>query len=359
MKETFIKSIGYYVPKGRISNEKIMELFKEVNADWISDEQFESIYNDNNKRFKFLGIKTRSICKDLQNENAVSNAVKACKNALDKAQFNAEELECLIMTGLSNPFREPTFANVVAKELGVKHADFFDINDTCNGFLKSVEIADLYIKIGKCKNVLVCACENPYEFGYLGPGFGEDFVLDDFNDMIYKFSIFIIGSGAGAILLGSDSEGSRLKHYAEWRETQTWDVSWYTLPYLTTPPTIYGKKIRGYFTDARRIASGVLKKVPEFVKLKLREWNIEISDIDYVISHQLGNNITLGILEQLNIDQTKAPINTFGEFGNMATANIPINLEMANEKGIFKSGDQILILGCGAGLSILIALLEW
>lgn len=359
MQQVLIRAIGYYVPEGRISNERVMELFHQANASWISDEQFEEIYRNNKKRFDFLGIQTRSACKDIQVDNAVNMAKIACQRALDSSGLSKDDIDCLIMVGLSNPFREPTFANVVAKTLGIKSADFFDINDTCNGFMKAMEIASLYIKSGKYKNVLIGTSENPYEFGLYGHGIGEDYILDDINDINYKFSIFICGSGAGAMIFSSEGSGCRFNNYAELRETDTWDVSWYTFPYLNTPPTIYGKKVRGYWTDARRIASGILNNMPVFVKNKLEDWKLDIKDIDYVFSHQLGDNITWGILDQLHIDPAKSPINPFKEYGNMASANIPVILGKAIEQKLFKPGDRILLMSSGAGLSLLIADLEW
>ena len=76
-------------------------------------------------------------------------AVKAASGALDKAGMNVEQIDCIIASGVTNPFREPSFALVCAKLLGLPAGDYFDINDTCNGFMKSIDVATQYIKTGK------------------------------------------------------------------------------------------------------------------------------------------------------------------------------------------------------------------
>jgi 3-oxoacyl-[acyl-carrier-protein] synthase-3 len=82
-------------------------------------------------------------------------------------------------------------------------------------------------------------------------------------------------------------------------------------------------------------------------------------DIDWLIFHQLGDNITFAILDKLKADHAKAPINTFRELGNMATVNIPVNLGMLEQQKVVKDGDSVLLISSSCGLSYALVHIVW
>lgn len=354
MLNIYIKSIGYYIPSGKMSNDEILKQVENVNRDRFNRDDLDFLIYSCKRKFEFLGIKERSYC--TENDNAVSMAKKASLNAIERAHLRPEEIECIIFSGVNNPFREPSFAMIVANQMGLNNGDFFDINDTCNGFLKSIEIAYFYLKDQRYKNILLITSENPYE---VGRSFGETFGIEKLEDMDNKFSALYAGSAAGAIILSNEGSKGKITHYIEQRQTQDWDSSLYTAPNTCLPKTKYKKILNGVWADPRRISSLIIEEMPVFIKNELKKIGIQIDSIDLFFTHQLGDNVTFATLDKLNIDRQKAPINTFKEYGNLAAANIPVNMAKALEAGIIRDGSSILLMSSACGLTYSIAHVLW
>jgi 3-oxoacyl-[acyl-carrier-protein] synthase-3 len=356
MKNVYIKSIGYYIPKGRLSNEEVLAKVRAANEEKFAPDDLELVIYGDSRKFDFLGIETRSIASEHDNDSSVSMALKAASAALEKAGIKIADVDCIIVAGVSNPFREPSLSLVLAKQLGMASGDFFDVNDTCNGFLKSMDIASQYLRTEKYKNVLIVTSENPYEFA---EELHIDYSLGNISETDNKFTALLVGCGAAAMVLSSYGEGKRIVNYTEKRETQNWDASILTIPNIKLPDSKLGVVSPGVWTDARLISAQVIRELPDFVKASIALWKMALNDFDLVVMHQLGNNVTFATLDRLKLNYDKAPINTFKECGNMASANIPINLALAEEQGKVTGGDSVLLMSSACGLSYSLTHIEW
>ncbi|MGA1870049.1 MAG: 3-oxoacyl-ACP synthase III family protein [bacterium] len=354
MKKTFLRAVAHYIPSGRFTNEQILVPFIEINKDRFSKEDMDFLSYGCQRKFEFLGVESRSYCEG--NDSAVSMATKVALSAIKKADLQPDQIDCILFSAVSNPFREPSFATVLAHEIGVKHGDFFDINDTCNGFLKSVEIAQFYITGGKYKNILIVASENPYE---MGGGMGETQAIEEVKDIDHKFSTFFAGSGAGALILCSEGEGGEIIEYFQSRTSDNWDLAFYTLPGISLPKTKHEKILPGMWADPYSISALIIDNMPHFIIENLETKNINVNDIDLFFTHQLGDNVTFATLDKMGVDRKKAPIHTFKEFGNLAAANLPVSLGIANDKGLINKGDTILLMSSACGLTYSCLYLKW
>jgi 3-oxoacyl-[acyl-carrier-protein] synthase-3 len=356
MNTVYIRSIGYYIPQGRLTNSEVLKRLRKANQHHLKEEDLELLVYGSGRKFEFLGIDSRSICAQKDGDNTVTMAVNAARNALAAARLECGELDCVISCGVSNPFREPTFALVLAHMLGMESGDFFDINDTCNGFLKSMDVAARYMAAGMYKHVLITASENPYE---LAPGLGIDYTVPDLAGADNRFGALLAGSGAAAVVLSVEGDERRIINYREKRETLNWDASVLTVPGIALPGGAPLPPDCGFRTDARLISSQVIKDIPAFAADTVAEWNMTLEDFNLFIMHQLGNNVTFATLDRLKLDHARAPINTFREYGNMASANIPVNLALAEEQGKVHRGDSVLLLSSACGLSYALMHIQW
>jgi 3-oxoacyl-[acyl-carrier-protein] synthase-3 len=356
MDNIFITSMGYYIPGGRLTNEDVLQRVEEANKDHLAKEDLELILYGDSRKFEFLGIETRSLCLVHDDENAVAMACGASLQALEKAGMKARQIDCLIVCGVTNPFREPSFALVLAKKLGMEASDYFDINDTCNGFMKSVDVAAQYMKTGKYRHIMIVSCESPYE---IAEGLGIDYRLNTKDEADNKFSTLIVGSGAAAMILSVQGNGRKIRDYCEKKETLNWDASLFTVPNIFLPDSETGERSRGVWTDARLISARVIKEMPVFILKTLQGWGMTLGDVDLLVMHQLGNNVTFATLDALQLSHDRVPVNTFKECGNMASANIPVNLALAEEQGKLKKGDSVLLASSACGLSYSLTHIEW
>ncbi len=356
MLDVYLKAIDYYIPDGRMTNTDLLEKFRADNEGNMTNEDMQFALYSIQRKFDFLGIETRACLHEDEKDNILTMAVKASRKAVDKAGMSIDDIDGIIYSGVTNPFREPSFAILLADSLDIKSGDFFDINDTCNGYLKSIEIASLYLKSKKCRNILVVTSENPFEISY---GLGINYRVNCIDDIDNIFPGLLVGCGAAASILSLEGNGREFKHYSNRRESCNWDASILMIPGKYIPQDKYRKFEKGYFGDGRRISSLITRVQPEFVRDKLTEWKLGINEIDIFIQHQLGNNVTFATLDQLGVDYIKAPVNTFAEYGNMACANIPVNLAKAEEQGVLKPGDLVAVIGSSCGITYSLACLKW
>lgn len=349
-----IQSIGFYVPEGRITNSDVTAMLCEFNKDRLSAEDLDFLEYGSTRKFEFLGLSTRA--SGMEGDHFCTMAEKAAMQALSKAGLSAGDMDCLICSGVTNPYREPSFANILAHRLGMVQGDFFDVNDTCNGFIKSIEIAKLYLDSGMYETILVACAESPFEL--MDPLKLQVF-LDDPDQVDTRLSALLVGTGAAAMVLSRSGQGKTVAHYHNQRTSKDWDASMLALPGTPVPGSKFGDTLTGFRSDARLIASELIKHMPGYILDTLQGWNMTADDVDWFVFHQLGDNITFAILDKLKADHERAPVNTFRELGNMATVNIPVNLGMLEQKNVVKEGDSVLLVSSSCGLSYALVHLVW
>ncbi len=352
-----IRALSYYIPKGRMTNGEIVDLFAEKYCRNLPLEDLEQFVYGSRRKLDFLEIKTRSCSVDYREDSSVQMAVKAAQEAIGTAGISAGEIDLLLFVGVCNPFREPSYSIILAHELGMTRGNYYDINDTCNGFLKALELSSLYISTGKYRNILVVTSENPLELleasGYTG-------TVNSLEEADYKMNLLFAGAGAAAMLLTADNGRKSIRYYGEQRNHEDWELSLYVSPKIHMPaPRFEGLDFMSW-ADGRGIAANVIRDMPGFVYEFLEEHELRKDSMDYIFSHQLGRNITNSLLNKLEVKTDKVfPVNTFPENGNMGSANIPAGLAIADEQGLLREGDSILLLGSACGLTYGAAYLIW
>lgn len=354
MDSVFIKGLSYYVPKGRIANEEIINVFRQKNKGVFGNKEFDDVLYGIMRKLEFLGVETRSSCSN--SEGSVEMSLKVANDAIYDANISKNDIDCIIFSAVSNPFREPTYANLIGSQLEINNCDYFDINDTCNGFLKSIEIASLYINNKKYNNVLIVTSENPYE---ISDKIENALRINNEIEVDSVFSYMFLGTGAAAFVLSNNGKSKRIKNYEQLKNINNWDSTLFINPFIKIPENRFGSKNSGLWADGRCISSTIIKDMPDFIKEKLDKWKITEDKIDHVVIHQLGDNIIFATLNSLGINKEKLSVNTFKEFGNMACANIPVNLCIAKEKGLLKLKDRIMLFSSSCGISYAMAEIIW
>ena len=350
-----IAGIGYYVPEKRLTNQEVVERYLDDFTKNLNQEDAEFLQYSFKRKLDFLEIESRSYCEDIQKENSIVMSVHAAKDALKHANLEPEEIELVLFTGVCNPFREPSYAIILADQLKIRRGNYFDIGDACNGFLKALELASLYIKGGKAKNVLVVTCESTLE---MLDRMRENLHVNSVEEADYKMNLLFAGTGAAAFVLTQDQGKRSVVAYSEQRDSSAWDISFYVSPKILMPSKKMNDLDFTTWGDGRKIAAMVIEEMPEFVLHFMEENHIE--SVKYIFCHQLGRNITYAILNKIHADIDKMfPINTFKTCGNMGSANIPVSLALAEERGMLEKGDSILLLGSSCGLTYSAAHVIW
>ncbi|MEG0970391.1 MAG: 3-oxoacyl-[acyl-carrier-protein] synthase III C-terminal domain-containing protein, partial [Acidaminococcaceae bacterium] len=81
-------------------------------------------------------------------------------------------------------------------------------------------------------------------------------------------------------------------------------------------------------------------------------------DIDLLVPHQANIRIINSAAKRLHLPMEKVMVNV-DKYGNTSAASIPIALCEAKEQGRLKQGENVLLVGFGAGLTWASIVMKW
>jgi 3-oxoacyl-[acyl-carrier-protein] synthase-3 len=90
----------------------------------------------------------------------------------------------------------------------------------------------------------------------------------------------------------------------------------------------------------------------------LEKAGLTAEDVSLVVPHQANTRIIEALSQRLGIGMERFKIN-LDRYGNTSAASIPIALDEASRNGRIRSGDIILMVAFGGGLTWAAALLRW
>lgn len=177
-----VAGTGSYLPALRLGNQDLVDRLAkegvETSDDWIKTRS---------------GISARHFA--APDELTSDLAVKAAQRAIMEAQWNADDIE-LIILATSTPDHLggfPSTACVIQDKLGLKNGcAAFDVQAVCAGFSYALSTADAFIRAGMYQKILVIGAE----------------VFSRILDFKDRGTCVLFGDGAGAIALeASDQAG--------------------------------------------------------------------------------------------------------------------------------------------------------
>jgi len=264
---------------------------------------------------------------------------EAAKQALQAAQIEVDELDCIVSACGVMEQLIPCTAALVQKSLGLADSGIaaFDINSTCLSFVTALDVMAYPIAMGRYRRVLIVAAD----VGSTG--------LDP-ND-IETYPIFGDGAAA-AIITPSDGQSAvlaaRMLTYAQGSEFSQIKVG------AGFPPVFYPERPlkETYFTMQGKALYRLVKQhMTCLVTELLAEARLTLQDIKLVIPHQASYLAMRGIREHLNLPAEKI-MDIYAEHGNQIAASIPTALHEAIVQNKIARGDNVLLLGTSAGVSL-------
>jgi 3-oxoacyl-[acyl-carrier-protein] synthase-3 len=130
------------------------------------------------------GIRQRHIASD--EETTASLGEAAAREALANAGLTPDDLDMIVLATSTPNNTFPATAVDIQQRLGMRHGFAFDMQAVCSGFVYAVSTADLHIRGGLAKRVLVIGSET----------------FSRILDWTDRSTCVLFGDGAGAVLLG-------------------------------------------------------------------------------------------------------------------------------------------------------------
>lgn len=310
---------GSYVPEKILTNEDLMKIV-DTSDEWITTR---------------TGIKTRHVVSD--GETTATLAAEAARRALADAGMAAEELNMIVLGTITPEMVFPSTACFVQDMIRAKNAWAFDLSAACSGFVYGLSIAQQFVSSGLYKNALVIGAETLTR-------------ITNYED---RGSCILFGDGAGAVILQSASEGSQGVMYS----TSFSDGSGWTS--LNCPA--YGSRnpvnkpladpsMLYMSIDGRAVYQTAVRRIVELVNECMEKCDLAIEDIAMFIPHQMNARIIESVGKRLKFTDDRIFIN-IDKYGNTSAASIPIALDECRRAGKLKSGDIVLLVAFGGGLT--------
>ena len=321
MKEVKIISFGSYVPERVVKNEELQKVV-DTSDEWISSR---------------TGIKERRIS---EGDNTSDLAAKAAMVALKRTNLNPEDIDLIIVATTSPDNFTPATACVVQGLLGAVNAFCFDMNAACSGFLFALNTAAQFIKTGQCKTALVIGAE----------------VLSKIVDWTDRNTCVLFGDGAGAVVVTASEVPGILSVHSGSDGSKGMVLTCKASPLNNL--FVKDETSNSYIAmNGKEVFKFAVKVIPDSVEKLLRDTNLTLQDIKYIVPHQANMRIIDFAAKKLEVDIDKFYVN-LDRFGNTSAASIPIALNEMYEKGLLLKGDKIIAVGFGGGLTWGAALIE-
>lgn len=323
MDNVVIAGVGKYIPSKVVTNDMLSQIV-DTNDEWITSR---------------TSIKQRHIT---TGENTSDIASKAALNALANANIDALDIDLIIVATCTPDMFTPATACIVQKNIGAKNAFAFDLSAACSGFIYGINVAKSMMKQNNIKKSLVIGAET----------------LSKALDWKDRSTCVLFGDGAGAAVLSLDEDEGIIdvicnSKGSKW-ENLTIGAKDIDNPYVDEV-TIFNPYLQMNGGEIFKFATVTMVKL---IKEILKQNNLTLDDIDYIVPHQANERIIQFAAKKLDISMDKFYIN-INEYGNTSAASIPIAISEMEEKSLLKKGDKIIAVGFGAGLTSGACLIEW
>jgi 3-oxoacyl-[acyl-carrier-protein] synthase-3 len=273
-----------------------------------------------------VGIESRRIADE--DTLLVEMAAEAGVRALKDSGVEPTDIDAVIVATCTMPDAIPNAAAQVAHRIGIPAPAAFDVNTACSGFSYGVAVAADLVRAGTTRNVLVIGAEK----------------LSDWLDWDDRSTCIIFADGAGAAVVGvapdADSVG-------------VGPVAWGSAgdQYETiriNPDT------RALHQEGQAVFRWATTQVAPVALRAIELAGLTPADIDVLVPHQANLRIVEAVAKRLRAKGARADMRVADDIvhsGNTSSASIPLALDHMRTQGRLRSGETVVLVGFGAGLS--------
>ena len=285
------------------------------------------------------GISERRIASD--DETTASLGEAAARGALDDAGMTPDDIDLIILATSTPNNTFPASAVDIQQRLGMRHGFAFDMQAVCSGFVYAMTSADLHIRGGMVRRVLVIGSET----------------FSRILDWTDRTTCVLFGDGAGAVVLeGQEGEGTRADRgvlASSLRSDGTHRDKLYVDGGPSTTGTVGHLRMEG-----REVFKHAVAMITDVIEDVFAQGGITADELDWFVPHQANKRIIDASARKLGIAEEKVVV-TVDRHGNTSAASVPLALAEAVADGRIKKGDLVLLEAMGGGFTWGAMLLRW
>ena len=302
---------GSALPKKVVTNDMLTE-FYDTSDEWIQAR---------------TGIVTRRIMTD---ESLLDLAITAAQRALEASGLKAEELDYILCSNVNNNYVFPSLSSMVQGKIGAT-CPCMDIRNACAGFVYVMDLADMYIKTGRAKRILLLTAEEPTRF----------------CSWKQRETSVLFGDGAAAAVVeeGGEYLGGRVTTICNT------EVLYQRRRLEPTPFEVEGVYIdQPMVMQGREVFRMAVTNCSKEISTLLEDTGYKIEDVKFFLLHQANMRIIKGIEQYLGGKPEQFPT-TVQKYGNTSSASMAILLDELVRENRIERGDLLVMSGFGAGFT--------
>ncbi|MBU0716788.1 MAG: ketoacyl-ACP synthase III [Planctomycetes bacterium] len=310
---------GSYVPAG-VRDNAYFTKYLDTSDEWIVSR---------------TGIRERRVA--APDEAASDLGVHAARRALEDAGLSADDIDVLICATATGDHQFPATAAFIQNGIGAQSIPAFDVGAACAGFLYAAVVATGLLTSGLYRRALVIGTE----------------ALTRFGDDEDRGTVVLFGDAAGAAIFerSDDEKQSVLYCYIGCDGSR---ADYIVAPAggsrLPASQTTVAERMHFLRMRGREVYKFAVAKMLELIDEALEQTGLSAEDLALVIPHQSNLRIIESAREKLGLPREKMVVN-IDRYGNSSAASVIVGLDEARKSGAVRSGDIVLMLGIGAGLT--------
>lgn len=323
MSHSAILGTGSYVPPRVVTNRDVTQMMETTE--------------------EFIVQRTGVLCRrHAPPEMAASDlAAIACRNAVADAGIALDEIDMVVMNTITPDHADPGCACFLQAKLGLSDIPVYDIKQQCAGMLYGLSLADHFVRGGTCRHVLV-ACGEMLSKRIDGSYDGRNIAI-------------LLGDGAGAAVVGPSPDGRRriistILHadgrHAKCLYTAAPGTALERTEHITAEDIASGRV--HFRMDGKAVFQNGVDKMSAAVFESLEKAGLRLADIDVLIPHQANLRMLEAIVQRVGIPREKVYVNV-EQYGNIASASLPIALDEARRSGMVRPGGLAMLVAFGSG----------
>ncbi len=323
-----IAGTGHYVPARELTNADLAKTVDTSDA-WIQSR---------------TGMRARRIAD--RAECTSDMAAEAARRALAAAEVPASEVDLIIVATVTPDMPLPSTAVFVQQKIGARNdCPAFDIAAACAGFCYALQLADLHVRAGLARNVVVVGVE----------------LLSRVLDWTDRGTCVLFGDGAGAVVVRpsiAEGRGILSTHiYADGTLAQALRIP---AGGSIEPASEQTVAARRHFVQMKgsEIFKVAVRNLVSASKDAIETAGLTPDDVDWVVPHQANLRILEAVSERVGIPMERFYLN-LAKYGNTSSASIPIALDEAVKDGSIRPGQTLLFCALGGGIAWGSTLVRW
>ncbi|MGL5857092.1 MAG: beta-ketoacyl-ACP synthase III [Angustibacter sp.] len=299
-----IISTGHFQPERVLTNDELTTIV-DTSDEWILSR---------------VGIRERRIADP--GTGVTEMATQAGAMALSRAQIEPDDVDLVVVATCTAWDRSPNVASQVAHALGVPGPATLDVGVACAGFTHALAVADQAVRTKSATRALVVGVEK----------------LSDVTDWTDRSTCILVGDGAGAVVVeASPSPGIS-------------PVVWGSVPSMGSAVRIGGREPK-FRQDGQSVFRWTTGTLPGIARMICERAGLAPTDLSGLVLHQANRRIIVPVARALGVRENAVVATDVELSGNTSAASIPLAFSKLVVDGSISSGDPVLFLGFGGGLS--------